>query len=77
MQESEILILDEATSSLDMENENKILSEIDQIKGNKTIILISHRKNTLNSCNYIYLLKDRKINLISKDQLTNMESKKN
>ena len=73
----EILILDEATSSLDEENENKILSEINQIKGNKTIILISHRKNTLTSCNYIYLLKDRKINLISRDQLKNMEFKKN
>ena len=72
----EILILDEATSSLDMDNENKILSEINQIKANKTIILISHRKNTLASCKDIYLLNDRKISLISKDQLTDMEYKK-
>lgn len=72
----EILILDEATSSLDMDNENKILSEINQIKANKTIILISHRKNTLASCNDIYLLNDKKISLISKDQLTDVEYKK-
>jgi len=72
----EILILDEATSSLDMDNENKILSEINQIKANKTIILISHRKNTLASCNYIYLLNDKKISLISKDQLANTEYQK-
>ena len=69
----EILILDEATSSLDMDNENKILSEINQIKANKTIILISHRKNTLASCNYMYLLNDKKISLISKNQLSDTE----
>ena len=72
----EILILDEATSSLDMENENKILSEINQIKANKTIILISHRRNTLASCDYIYQLSDKKISLISKDQLVDFEHKK-
>tara|TARA_B100000686_G_C16784764_1_gene974462 strand:+ start:343 stop:2115 length:1773 start_codon:yes stop_codon:yes gene_type:complete len=72
----EILILDEATSSLDTNNENKILSEINQIKANKTIILISHRKNTLASCDDIYLLNDKKISLISKDQLTDIEYKK-
>lgn len=72
----EILILDEATSSLDMNNENKILSEINQIKANKTVILISHRKNTLASCNYIYLLNDKKISLISKDQLSDTEYSK-
>ena len=69
----EILILDEATSSLDEDNENKILSEINQIKANKTIILISHRKNTLSSCDYIYLVNDKKISLLSKDQLADIE----
>ena len=72
----EILILDEATSSLDIENENKILSEINQIKANKTIILISHRKNTLASCDYIYVVNDKKISLISKDQLADMDHQK-
>jgi ABC-type bacteriocin/lantibiotic exporter with double-glycine peptidase domain len=72
----EILILDEATSSLDTENENKILAEINQIKANKTIILISHRKNTLASCDYIYLLSNKKITLISNDKLTDMEQPK-
>ena len=72
----EILILDEATSSLDTDNENKILSEINQIKANKTIILISHRKNTLASCDYIYLLSNKKITLISNDKLTDMEQPK-
>ena len=69
----EILVLDEATSSLDVENENKILSEINQIKANKTIIIISHRKNTLTSCDYIYLLKNKKISLVSKNELIDME----
>ena len=69
----EILILDEATSSLDVDNENKILSEINQAKANKTIILISHRKNTLASCDDIFLLSNKKITLISKDRLKEME----
>ena len=47
-----------------------------EIKANKTIILISHRKNTLASCDYIYLLNDKKISLISKDQLTDVEYSK-
>ena len=72
----EILILDEATSSLDVDNENKIISEIDKIKSNKTIIIISHRKNTLASCNDIYLLSNKEITLISKDKLKEMEFSK-
>lgn len=43
----EILLLDEATNSLDSENENKIFNEICQLMQDKTIIAISHNQNLL------------------------------
>ena len=42
--ESDIIIFDESTSSLDRVNEEKILKLIDKISDDKTIIFISHRK---------------------------------
>ena len=44
----DIIIFDESTSSLDKENEQKILKLIEKISYNKTIIFISHRKEVLN-----------------------------
>ena len=57
----EILILDEATSALDFENEELILDEIMKLYANKTIILITHRKNSLKYCDKNYLLIERKL----------------
>jgi len=56
IRDPEILILDETTSSLDKKTEDLILSFINKIKKNKTIIFISHDQNLSN----IY---DEKINL--------------
>ena len=52
-----VLIFDEATSSLDIENENKIIEIIKRYKKNKTIILVSHRSNTLKYCDKVYEIK--------------------
>ena len=57
----EIIILDEATSNLDVKIENKITEILNQIKGNKTIIAIAHRLSTLINCDRIVYLKDGKI----------------
>ncbi len=46
----EILILDEATSSLDQGNENIIASTIHQLKGRITTIIIAHRLTTVEQC---------------------------
>ena len=54
----ELLILDEATSSLDTTNEKKIIEEMHQYKSDKTIIIVSHRKNALKYCDKIYILKN-------------------
>ena len=57
----EILILDEATSSLDVQTENEITQMLNSLKGEKTIIAIAHRLSTLKSCNRLIYLKDGKI----------------
>jgi len=49
----QIIIMDESTSALDSETESEIIKEIDSLKGVKTIILISHNKDTLSHCDYI------------------------
>ena len=49
-----ILIFDEATSALDIDTENEILKSIKLLFGKKTIIVISHRINTLSECKKIY-----------------------
>ena len=52
----EVLVLDEATSSLDLETEKEILSSLNNIKGKKTIFIISHRESSLKLCNKIIRL---------------------
>ena len=61
----EIVILDEATSSLDIENENMIIKKLSELKGDKTIIIISHKKNSLKYCDDIFEIKEEKINRIN------------
>ena len=46
----ELLILDEATSALDEKTENQFLQFVDNLKNKLTIIIVSHRKNTLKNC---------------------------
>ena len=69
----EILILDESTSSLDNQTENKILNEITRLKGNISIIMISHKLNSLKICDNVYYLENGKIK--DMDILNNLEEK--
>ena len=64
--EPEILILDEATNSLDIENENKIIDEIFENKSDKTVIIISHRHNNLHRFDKIYKIENGRIRLNEK-----------
>lgn len=58
---SELLILDEPTSSLDGETENLVINAINKLKNEKTIILISHRLSTLKNCDKVFEIKDKNI----------------
>lgn len=60
-QDADILFLDEATSSLDIETEDKISKTIAELKGSKTIIAIAHRLSTLRECDALLYMKDGKI----------------
>jgi ATP-binding cassette, subfamily B, bacterial PglK len=57
----EILILDEATSSLDQATEKKIMESVNSLKKNKTIIVITHRLITVQNCDKIFMLEKGKI----------------
>ena len=57
----EILILDEATSSLDQLTEKKIMESIQFLKRKKTLIIITHRLATVKSCDKIFFIDKGKI----------------
>lgn len=54
----DILVLDEATSALDNETEKEVMSAINGLRGNKTIIMIAHRLSTIKNCDTIYEVKN-------------------
>jgi len=56
--EPAVLILDEATSSLDPETELLVMSTILNMKGRITIISVTHRDSYLNDCDRVYVIKD-------------------
>jgi len=56
-----IILLDEATSSLDSESEKVIYDAIENLTKNKTTIIIAHRLATIKNCNKIFLFEKGKI----------------
>ena len=56
-----IILLDEATSSLDAETEDKIQKAINYLTKNKTTIVIAHRLSTILNSNNIYLIDAGKV----------------
>lgn len=59
--EVELLIFDEATSALDTESEKEIQNNLDDLRGEKTIILIAHRLSTVRNSDMVYVLKGGRI----------------
>lgn len=56
-----IVILDEATASIDAENESKIQRALSELIKNKTVLVIAHRMRTVRNADKIVVLKDGKV----------------
>jgi ABC-type transport system involved in cytochrome bd biosynthesis fused ATPase/permease subunit len=63
--DSEIIIMDEPTSSVDPETAKLLMNKIYEISERKTLIIISHQINILSKCDLLYEIKNQKINLVS------------
>ena len=61
LKQSKIILLDEATSSLDSETEDKIQKALSQLTLNKTTIVIAHRLSTILNSDRIYVVDNGKI----------------
>ena len=76
LKKSRIILLDEATSSLDSDTENKIQNAINKLTKNKTTIVIAHRLSTILNSNKIYVIdKGQVIESGSHDQLIKISAK--
>ena len=75
MKKSSIILLDEATSSLDSETESKIQEALKILTKNKTTIVIAHRLSTILNSNNIYLVDSGKIVDSGKHETLMLKSK--
>lgn len=57
----DLLVLDEATSSLDEATEKEFMKAIDNLNGIKTILIVAHRLSTVKNCNRLYKLEKGQI----------------
>ncbi|WP_045113023.1 ABC transporter ATP-binding protein, partial [Microscilla marina] len=71
----EILVLDEATSSLDADSEHLVQEALNELMQNRTTIIIAHRLSTIRSVDTIYVLSEGNIvEAGSHDELVNYEN---
>ena len=61
LKESPIILLDEATSSLDADSEQIVQTAITKLTKNKTTLVIAHRLSTIHNANIIFVIKNGKI----------------
>ena len=57
----DVLVLDEATSSLDTETEHGVMQAVQALRGNKTVIIVAHRLSTVEYCDRLYRLESSRI----------------
>lgn len=76
IKDAPIVLLDEVTSALDIENENLVQEALSYVTKNKTVLVIAHKLDTIKHCDKIVVLQDGKLvdegthsQLMSKDGL--------
>ena len=57
----DVLVLDEATSSLDTETEHGVMQAVQALQGEKTVIIVAHRLSTVEYCDRLYRLESSRI----------------
>ena len=57
----QIIVMDEATSSLDNETEKEVIDSINRMKRKITMLVIAHRLSTVKNCDYIYKIENGEI----------------
>lgn len=61
---AKLIVLDEATSSLDNKMEKQVMDAVDALPDNTTVIMVAHRTSTLKKCNKIFRVSDGKVELV-------------
>jgi ATP-binding cassette, subfamily B, bacterial PglK len=56
-----VLVLDEATSSLDLATEQGVMAAVNALHGEKTVLIVAHRISTVSQCDWLYKLERGKI----------------
>lgn len=64
LHKANIYIFDEPTSNIDLKTEDRIQKLIDKIKRDSTVIIIAHRKSTIENSDKVIYLKDGKVDMI-------------
>lgn len=70
LHKTNIYIFDEPTSNIDLKTEDRIQKLIDRITQESTVIIIAHRKSTIENSDKIIYLKDGKVDMIVNKELT-------
>ena len=61
LKDAPIVLLDEATASLDVENETKVQEALSRLLTGKTVLVIAHRMRTVAAADHIVVLKEGKV----------------
>ena len=73
LHKANIYIFDEPTSNIDLKTEDRIQKLIDRITKESTVIIIAHRKSTIENSDKIIYLKDGQVDMIvNKEKVANI-----
>ena len=59
--QSEILIMDEATAALDVDTERAVIDAVRQMRGQKTLLMVTHHLSLAEVCERVYRLENRRL----------------